>query len=77
MARIDSRVNFLNANNLRNRVVDWLDARPAGTPLIVDASGINGIDYTGVMMFIDAYDDLQALGHELILCEVKSLCVSV
>ena len=52
-----------------NWLIGWLC--PDHTPLILDASGINGLDYTGTMMFADVFDDLQALGHQFILCEVK------
>ena len=71
VARIDARINFLNAGILRDRLVGWLDECPSGTPLVIDASGVNDIDYTGVMMLVDLHGDLQALGHALVLCEVK------
>jgi SulP family sulfate permease len=71
VARIDARITFLNATMLRDRLVHWLDQCPDNTPLILDASGINNVDYTGAMMFSDAFADLQALGHQMILCEVK------
>jgi SulP family sulfate permease len=72
IVRIDAALSFVNASNLRNvllRQADTLDAPPMA--LVLDASGINDIDATGVEMLDQVLPELAERGVAFHLADVK------
>lgn len=72
IVRIDAAVSFVNATNLRSlllRHAGELDVEPRA--LVLDASGINDIDATGVEMLGQVLPELADQGVALHLADVK------
>ncbi len=72
IVRIDAALSFVNANSIRNLLLEHSERLLADPrALVIDASGINDIDATGVEMLHTVMPDLQARGVALHLSDVK------
>jgi SulP family sulfate permease len=72
IVRIDAALSFVNAVNVRKLVLAHarqVDADPRA--LVLDASGINDIDATGTEMLGELMTDLEDMGVDLHLTDVK------
>ena len=70
--RIDAAVSFVNATNVKGVIRRHASALvEAPRVLVLDASGINDIDATGVEMFTDILTELDETGVTLHLADVK------
>ena len=67
--RIDAPITFVSAAAVRRRVLDH--ASGGTTVLVLDASGVNDVDATGADMLDALLDELDDLGVQLHLAEVK------
>ncbi len=72
IVRIDAALSFVNAASVRARLLEQ-SAAVADEPraLILDASGINDLDATGVDMLADLLVDLDELGVRLHVADLK------
>ena len=72
VVRIDAALSFVNATHVKRLLLDHaaeLTTEPR--VLVLDASGINDIDATGVEILTEVIDDLDDLGVPLHLTDVK------
>ena len=72
VVRIDAALSFANADPIKRLLTDQaasLETEPRA--LVLDASGINDIDATGVEMLVEVLDDLDDRGVRLHLADVK------
>lgn len=72
VVRIDAALSFVNAANVKQLLVRHAEELGApGRSLVLDASGINDIDATGVEMFADVVAAFDRQGLALHLADVK------
>lgn len=72
IVRIDAAVSFVNATNVKRCLLATTDAIDGeDRTLVLDASGINDIDATGVDMLGDAMREINERGVALHLSDVK------
>lgn len=72
VVRIDAALSFVNAVNIKKLLIDEataIDESPRA--LVLDASGINDIDATGVEMLTDVLAETSHLGVTMHLSDVK------
>jgi high affinity sulfate transporter 1 len=66
--RFDAPLYFANATRFHDRVRELVDgARPAPRLFVLDASGIDDVDYTGGRALLDLVDELKAGGVDVAL----------
>ena len=72
LVRVDAALSFVNATNIKKLLLSHADAiSDEPRALVLDASGINDIDATGVEMLHELIADLDDRGVELHLADVK------
>ena len=72
IVRIDAALSFVNATHVKKLIrahADELTDEPRA--LVIDFSGVNDIDATGVESFIEVLDELDERGVVLHLADVK------
>ena len=69
--RIDAAMSFVNAQHIKRLLVGHATDEPAPRDIVLDCSGINDIDATGVEALGEAIDELDRVGVRLHLCDVK------
>ena len=72
IVRLDAALSFVNAAFVKRLILAHADALEGSRRvLVLDASGINDIDATGVAVFADVLDELDDRGVQLVLTDVK------
>ncbi len=71
--RIDAAVSFINSENIKTHILEQAQriSNHANPVLVLDASGINDIDVTGVEMLKELLDELHEFGSALHLADLK------
>ena len=70
--RFSSSLYFPNAAHFRERVIELVEAEEQPRWLVVDASAIVHIDYTGGLTLLDVCRELGALGVQLVLADLTA-----
>lgn len=73
VVRIDAALSFVNAQHVKKLMLDEADAIGEGdaNALVVDCSGINDIDATGVETLTELLDEFADRKVDIHLCDVK------
>ena len=71
LLRVDAALSFVNAANVKKLLLEHADELGPGGALVLDASGINDIDVTGVEMLVELLPDLNDRDVALHLADVK------
>lgn len=71
IVRIDAAISFANAHAIRGLLIEHAEQLGGGGVLILDASGINDVDTSGISMLGDTLGDLAQTGVSMHLSSVK------
>ncbi len=69
--RIDENLNFLNANSIKGYIITEVSQNPELQHVIINCSSISAIDLSALEMLEEVNDELDKLGIQLHLSEVK------
>ncbi len=71
LVRLDASISFANSAFVKRLLVEAAETVPAGTRLVLDASGVNDLDASGAQMLSETLDELDRRGVELHLADMK------
>jgi SulP family sulfate permease len=71
VVRIDAPMSFVSARQVADHLSELLEARREVRHLVIDASAINFIDFTGVETLGNLAEQLEAAGVEVHLAEIR------
>ncbi len=81
MCRFDASLIFVNCESFSTFVLSMIESRStksaAGAPtpvtVIIDATPVNSVDFSGLEMLADLSNELKPKGHSLVVANLKNV----